>query len=66
MIEHNVHPILCPEAKLAGESDLTPDQMEFIQQLCSRGVIPTTISDNMSKLVGKEFNSITMSNIEKN
>ncbi len=30
IIEHNDHPILCPEANLAGESDLTPDQMELL------------------------------------
>ncbi len=57
--------MLCPEAKLAGESDFTPDQMEFIQQLYSQGVIPSTISDIISKLVGKEFNSTTISNIER-
>ncbi len=57
--------MFCPEAKLAGESDFTPDQMEFIQQLYSQGVIPSKISDIISKLVGKEFNSTTISNIER-
>ncbi len=66
IIEHNDHPILCPEAELAGESDLTPDQMEFIQQLYSHGVILSTTSDITSKIVGKEFNSTTILNIEKN
>ncbi len=65
IIEHNDRPILCPEAKLTGESDLTPDEMEFIQKLYCHGVIPTTITDIMSKIVGKEFNVTTMSNIEK-
>ncbi len=65
IIECNDHPILCHEAKLAGESDLTPDQMEFIQKLYSHGVSLSTISDIMSKIVQKEFKHITISNIER-
>ncbi len=65
IIKHNDHPLLCTEAKLAGELDITPDQMGFIQQLSSHGVILTTISGIMSKIVGKEFNSTTISNIER-
>ncbi len=65
VIGHNDHPILCTEAKHAGESDLTPDQMEFIQHLYSHGVILSTMSDNMRKIIGKEFNSTMMSNVER-
>ncbi len=43
IVEHNDHPILCSEARLAGESGLTPDQMELTQQSYSHGVIPSTI-----------------------
>ncbi len=48
VIEHNNHHILCSEPGLTGESDLTPDQMKFIQQLYSHGVIPSIILDIMS------------------
>ncbi len=66
IIEHNDHPILCPEARHVGESDLVQDQMEFIQQLYSHGIIHYKISEIISKIAGKEFNSTTKSNIEQN
>lgn len=43
--EHNNHPQIWPETQLAGESDLTPNQMEFIQQFYDHRVIPSTIAD---------------------
>ncbi len=65
IIKHNDHLLLCTEAKLAEELDLTLDKMGFIQQLYSHGVNPTIISNIMSKIAGKEFNSTTISNIER-
>ncbi len=65
VIGHNNHPPICPKAWLTGESVLIHDQIEFIQQIYSHNVIPSTISDNMSNIIGKEFNSITISNLEK-
>ncbi len=49
IIKHNDHLILCPEEKLAGESDLTLNHMEFVQQLCSHGIIPSKSSEIMNK-----------------
>ncbi len=44
---------------------MAPDQMEIILQLYSHGVILSTISNIMSKIVGNEFNSTMISNIER-
>ena len=62
-LHHNDHPPLREEARLAGESNLTPDQMKFIMQMCDHNVCPSTISDIMTKLVGKEFTADTIANI---
>ncbi len=53
IIENNDHSILCPDTRLAGESDLTQDKLEFIQQLYSHGDILSTKSDIMRKQLEK-------------
>lgn len=61
-MEYNDHPPVLPETWLTWESNLIPDQMEFIQQLYTHGVLASTISEIISKIVGIDFDSTTISN----
>ncbi len=63
--QHNDHPPVKEEAQLGGEAKLTPAQMKFIMQMYDHSIPPSTISDIMTKLVGKEFTAATIVNIGK-
>ncbi len=62
-LQHNDHPPLLIEAQLGGEHDLSAEQMKFITQLYQHSVAPSTISDIMTKMVGKEFSPDFTSNL---
>ncbi len=62
-LQHNDHPPVWIKAQLGGEHDLSAEQMKFITQLYQHSVAPSTISDIMTKMVGKEFSLDFTSNL---
>ncbi len=64
-IEHSHYPPVKKEAQKGSNSDIAPEQLQFVIQMYRSSIPPSTMSHIMSNVVGKEFSADTLSNLIK-